>query len=262
MAFLGVAFIATGRSTRSRFFLVAGLALVGVVAFVLVRDGPRWVAISGPISGSVALASVLLGLLTWAQIVSLPRGVARVLGVGMRSRALVFDNRLIEFRGQFYAAWRLAESDPDRRAEALTDAEAHVHRMRALRPPDAKWAMVRNDMADDFERWVGLMRTDLPPDRLADSVEAAAPVYARWMQIRDQAALDQRLLATPARRRRGELLWLVVMGFSGLAIGGTSIRGYDLTAMPMASPQVWFALGTLSLGVFLLVDALILAIRR
>ena len=51
-------------------------------------------------------------------------------------------------------------------------------------------------------------------------------------------------------------------GLLGLAIGGTSIRGYDLTALPMASLQVWFALGTLSLGVFLLVDALILAIRR
>lgn len=262
MTFLGLALIATGRSTRDRFFVAAGIPIVAVVAFVLVRDGPRWALISGPISGGMALAAILLGLLAWVEMVGLPRGIARRLGVGMRSRALVFDNRLIELRERYHAALRLAESDPVHRAEALISAGGQVRRIRGLRAPDVKWAMVRNDMADDFEHWLGLMQTDAPPERLADSVQQAAPAYARWMQIRDQAALDQRLLATPERRRRGEIVWLLVMAFSGLVIGGTSVRGYDLASLPLASPDVWLAIAALTLGVCSLVGAVILAIRR
>lgn len=259
---MAVGFIATGRSRRDRFWLVMGLLILGITAFALIRDGLDGAVIAGPVSGSFALAALLLGFLAWAQLLGLPRRLAWLLGIGLKSRALVFDNRLLALSGTFRETIHLAQEDSDRRPGALAKAEEQVRRMRAAHPPDAAWALLRDDMVADFERWIDLLRNDVPPDRLADHATTFAPVMARWVAMRDQAAQDQRLLASPARRRRGTAVWLATAGFSGLLIGAAQARGYDLLALGVAAPRFWLSVGALASGATALVGSLVIAIRR
>jgi hypothetical protein len=262
MAFLGVALVAWGRSAGSRFIVGTGLAMFAAIVVVLVRDGVRMVVVGGPVNASLAIGSILVGSLALAQVVSLPRGPARILGLGMRSRTLVFDNRLIALREQYFEALRLADSDPAGRAHALLDAEEQTRRIRALRPPDPTWALLRNDMADDFDRWIDLRRTDAPPERLSESIQAGAPVVTRWTQMREQAALDQRLMATPARRRRGESLFAMALSLTFLLLGATTFRAYEPFASSLADPKVLLALFELAVGVVASVGSVVLLLRR
>jgi hypothetical protein len=262
MAFLGLSLVAWGRSSRSRSILGCGLAELVIVAVLIVRDGVRVALVSGPVNTSLAIGSVLFGSLAVAQFVSLPRGLARVLGVGMRSRTLVFDNRVIAIRAQYFEALRRADSDPASRALALLDAEKQTRRIRALRPPDPTWALLRNDMADDFNRWIDLRRSDVSPERLSDSIEAGAPVVARWTQMREQAALDQRLVATPARRRRGESLFAMAASVTFLLVGSTTLDAYAPIASSLPDPKVLFGLIELAAGVVAGVGSVVLLLRR
>lgn len=259
--FMALGFLATWRSDRDRFWLVIGLGVLGSTAFALVRYGLHGVIIEGPISGSMALASLLLGSLSWAQLLGLPRRLACLLGIGLKSRALVFDNRLLDLGRPFDTAIRLAQEDHEHRPQALILAQGQVRRMRALRPPDTAWALLRDEIADDHQEWIDLLRKDVPPDRIAHHAEGFAPVMTRWVQMREQAARDQRLLVNPARRRRAEVVWLASVAFSGLLIGVTQVRGDDLFALRLTDPGVLLAVGALAFGGVALVGCLVVAVR-
>ena len=262
MTFLAVAAIATWRASRDAFWLVTGLGIIGTTVFALIRYGNHGLIFGGPIGVSTALMGVMLGCLLWAQLVSLPRPLARLLGIGLRSRAIAFSNRLIAVRKPFTEALRLADEDPDRRLEALARADEQVRRMRALRAPDAAWAFLRDDLANDSAARVALLRAGAPPERLEDHDRAAAPVVARWVAMNDEAAIDQRTLATPARRRRGTIVWLVSLGVVSLFMGFAQGIGSDVTVHGLADPRAWLALVELALGGATLVGAVVLAWRR
>lgn len=179
MTFMATAFLATWRSHRNGFWSSVGLGVLGLVAFELVRVGLRGVIFAGPISASLTFASLLMGSLFWAQVVGLPRWLALLTGVGLTSRALAFSNRLIEHRASLADAIRIAQEDPRRRTDALKLARRQVRRVRALRPPDAAWALLRDDIADDEDAWIDLPRDDVPSERLTDLAHAFAPLAAR-----------------------------------------------------------------------------------
>jgi hypothetical protein len=262
MAFMAGAFLASGRAYRDRFWPILGFGVLGLVAFEFVRVGLRGVLIAGPISGSLMFASLLIGSLFWAQLVGLPRWLALRTGVGLTSRALAFNNRLIEHRASLADAIRVVQEDPRRRPDALKLASELVRRVRALRPPDAAWAQLRDDIADEEDAWLNLLRDDVPSERLADLAHAFAPLAARWAQMDAQAAHDQRLIASPARRRRAMVVWLAVLGSSCLLIGLAQARGHNLLSLDLTDPSVWLALVELVGGGLAIGNALIVALRR
>lgn len=262
MVFLATGFLATGRSDGERFSLSAGLVVLGVAAFVLVRDGLRGVVIAGPITGSTALAAFLIGLLYWAQVLGLPRPLALLLAIGLKSRALAFNNRLLDHRRRIADGVRVAQQDPPRRTDALDKASVQVRRVRALRAPDSAWRLLRDDIADDDEAWINLLRNGAPSEHLAEQARASGPMRIRWEQMATQAAEDQRQLATPARRRRAKAVWLATYGVSFLALGLAVARGYDLLALRLTDPDVLLTIVELVGGCLMLGGALILSLRR
>jgi hypothetical protein len=262
VVYLATAYLAIGRSYRERFWLAAGLFVLGVAAFLIVRDGLRWIVIAGPITGSVALAALLIGSLSWAQVLGLPRPLAIRLGVGLKSRALMFNNRLLDHRRRSADAVRIAQQDPSRRAVALDEARVQLGRLRALRTPDSEWRGLRNDIADDDETWINLLRAGEPAEHLAAQARAFEPLRTRWEEMAAQAAEDQRQLATPARRRRGRALWLATYGVSFLGLGMAGARGYDPLALRLTDPFAWQTVVLLVGGCLMLGGALIVSLRR
>lgn len=262
LVLLATGFLATGRSYRERFWLIAGFFVLGVAAFVLVRDGLRSVVIAGPITGSTALAALVIGSLSWAQVLGLPRRIALPLGIGLKSRALVFNNRLVDHRRRFVDAVRVAQEDQPRRTDALDKAIVQVRGIRALRAPDAAWTLLRNDIADDEEVWITLLRDGGPSEQLAEQARGSEPMRMRWDQMAAQAAQDQRELATPTRRRRAKAVWLATYGASFLVLGLAVGRGYDPLALRLTDPGVWLTFVKLIGGCLLLGGALILSLRR
>ena len=263
MVYLCTAFLAIGRSYGAdRSWLLPGLLGLGGVAFVVVRDGLRGVFIAGPITGSVTLTAFLIGSLYWAQVLGLPRPIAIRLGIGLLSRALVFNNRLIDHRRRVADAIRLAQTDPPRRAAALAEMTVHIRRVRDLRAPDSAWSLLRDDIADDEEGWIQALRDAEPSERLAEQARASGPLRMRWEQMAAQAAQDQRELATPTRRRRAEAVWLATLGASCLALGLAVGRGYDPLALHLTDLDVWVTLVQVVGGCLLLGGALVVSLRR
>lgn len=262
MVFLASALIAMWRSYRDSFWLVGGIGVIVAGAVTLARYELLATVIAGPISGSIVLGATVLGLLLWAQVLGLPRGLALTLGVGLTSRPLRFDRRLVAVRKPFVEAIALAQTDPDRRSEALANAERQIRRVRGLRPPDGAWAALRDNIADDDAGWVDLLQGGAPTERLADHAAAFAPVQARWTEMRDRAAADQRLLASPARRRRGNAVWLGTIGISLLFIALTRARVVDLPSLGITDGRFWLIAGAFIGGVCALVGSLVFALRR
>jgi hypothetical protein len=136
-------------SQRLRFnplWSCVGWGVLGGLALALVLRGLRWVIIAGPITGSFTLGALLLGSLAWAEVLGLPRDAARLLGIGLMSRALVFSNHLGDLMKRFGDAISRAQEGPDRRASAMATAEVQLRRMEALRPPDPAWGQIRDKL--------------------------------------------------------------------------------------------------------------------
>jgi hypothetical protein len=260
--FLSGGLVAMWRSRRDSFWLVTGLFVLGITVVVAVRDGLHLVFLSGQTSAAETIAALLLGSLFWSEALGLPRSLATVLGIGLRSRALTFDGRLLDDRQALVAAVERAQVDGTGRHAALLEGSAEVHRMRHLRPPDRPWALLRDDIADDFEAWFDLLAADASPDRLSDHAEAFAPVMTRWIQMRDQAAQEQRALATPARRRRGQAVWLATFGTVFLIIAIAQLRAFDALDLGVTAPRFWFTIGALAGAAIALTGALVTVIRR
>ena len=202
-----------------RSWLVAGLGVFVAAGVELVYLGILPVALTGPASGSIVLASVLLGVLLWAKVLGLPRSLALLIGIGLTSRPLRFGNRLIALRERFSEAIGNAQTDPDRKVDWIEIAEAQIRRERAVRPPDAVWGSVRDELADHDAGWLALVRADAAPESYEAHIEAFGPVKARWSDMKDRAAADQRQLANPARRRRGAMVALGSLGISLILVG-------------------------------------------
>jgi hypothetical protein len=262
MVVMGTAFLANGYAGRDRFWFILGSAILGFTAFMLGRDGLRWILFAGPITGSFALLALLLGSLFWAELVGLPRPIAYLSGIGLKNRPLTFNNRLYTTRLAFVEAIRVAQEELVRRSEALATAEAQVKRERTLKPPDRTWGQLRDDIADDDEAWIELIRSDAPTERRADHVEAFGPVLARWRQMQEAATAEQRLISDPGLQRRGMVISLVGIGAS-LLLAGLAVAGaYHLREVGLARTEIWVAIGMLAGGSLLLGRALMLAVKR
>lgn len=262
LSFMAVGFLALGWSRRRCFWLGSGGAFLGVVAIEIVRFGVRGGLVAGPISGAWTLGAVLVGCLAWMEALGRPRRLAVMLGVGLRSGALVFDNRLITIYAKSAEALNGFQIDVARRAEATTTCEVQAREYRRLRPPDQAWGHLRNDLADDLDAWADLLRTDAPPDRLEDQRRAFRLLFDRWMHMREAAAQAQRSLATPARRRRRQFVWLVTLGFSTLLVGLAQARGSNVVGLGMAAPNLISDVVTLALGVVFSIAAVVVALRH
>lgn len=260
--FMVSALLATGRYYRDRFWLVVALGGAVAEAVAIGRFGLRPVVFTGPVSGSLLLASALLGLLLWAQVLGLPRRLALLLGIGLTSRPLRFHNRLITARQRFAEAIVLAQTDPGRRVEVIAIVEAQIRSERSLRPPDTDWASLRDDLAGDDAAWVDLMRAGVPAERIADRAAAYERVRALWTEMGERAAADQRLLATPARRRRGSAVWLGTIGFSLLVVALAQVSAFDLLSLGIASGRVWLVAAMFLGAALALVSLLVLTVRR
>ncbi len=260
--FLASGLFAWWRIYHATFWLVAGLGALTADLVTLYRYGLFPVVIAGPISASVMLGATLLGLLLWAQVLGLPRGLALTLGIGLTSRPLRFHNRLVEIQKPLAEAVVRAQRDPDRRAAALAIADHQIERLRSLRPPDGAWAALRDDIADHDATGVALLRAGASAERIADHAAAFALVMARWDEMRDRAAADQRLLATPARRRRGEAVWLAAIGISLLFIGLAQARIVDVPSLTIADGRFWLIAGAFVGGVAALLGSLVVVLRR
>lgn len=254
--------LAVWRRRRDSYWLVIALTILASAAIGLVEYGPRWVVIAGPITGSVTLTAVVLGFLVWGQTLGFPRPFARALGIGLTSRALRFSNPLIELSNHSYQTMNLAMNEPDRRPRALDDVEAHVRRMRGLHPPDQAWASLRDDVANSYGEWIGLVRREAPTDLVADHIQTLAPLMARWTDMHRQAGVDQRLLATPARRRRASVIWLAAVGFSLLLVGVAQVHGYGLQGRGIADLRLWTMATLVVAGGIFVASSVWVAVRR
>ena len=141
-------------------------------------------------------------------------------------------------------------------------SESQARKLRRLRPPDPEWAHLRDDLADNVESSASLLRLDASPDKFDDRRRANEPVYARWMQMREAAAQAERSLATPARHRRGQVVWLATVGFSALIIGLAGARGSNVVGIGLAAPNLIPTIGPLAVGVVSLGAAVVVAIRH
>lgn len=172
--FMAAGFLACGSVRRDWLWLALGGMFLVFVAVQFVRFGLQGGMVAGPVSGARILAAVLVGCLAWLEALGRPRRLAIFLGLGLRSRALVFSNRLI-------AVWRPFsngfQADPNRRAEALAVSERQARELRGLRPPDPEWAHLRDDLADDVEATASLIRVDASAARFEDGRRALEPVY-------------------------------------------------------------------------------------
>jgi len=229
--------IALARETRQRRLLVLGILGAATTVIVVARDGLLPVVFAGPVGTTLALTVSVMAFVCWATVLGLPRPVARALGIGMTSRALRFHNRLLAEERKLRSAIDSAFADLDHRDESLGEAEALTLRIQALRPPDIAWAVLRDDLVDGWLRWMERARKEPPGTRLDAEEEFLDSVYARWRKMTDEAALAQRQLATPDRRRRG---WAV----SGAAVGaclmlhGLAIsQAYDLPRRGPTDPE-------------------------
>lgn len=261
MIVMATAFLANGRVARDPFWLGLGLVNLGMAALMLVRDGLSWVVFAGPVSGTLALFMLLLGLFFWAEFLGLPRWWAYRLGIGLVNRALTFDARLHAIRAPFAEAIRRAQLDPDGRSEALSQAQGQVRLERELRPPDSAWADLRDDIADDDQAWIDLIRAGAPLERFADHVQAFEPVLARWEHLQGQASEEQRLMSSPGLRRRGAIVALATLSVSLLLAGLAAARAYDLLETGVARTAAWGALGMLMGGAIGLAYTLVTAFK-
>jgi hypothetical protein len=80
--------------------LVVGVGILASTTFQLLRDGIDSVVVAGPISGSFVFSAGLIGLLLWADLVGLPRPLARTTGIGIADRAR--DSGL---RRRYWVSW-------------------------------------------------------------------------------------------------------------------------------------------------------------
>jgi hypothetical protein len=262
VTFMAAGFLACGWLRRDRFLLAIGGVFLAVVAVEFFRFGPQGGVIAGPISATRTLSAVLVGSLAWLEALGRPRRLAIFLGVGLRSRVLVFDDRLIAIWRPFSEAVNGFQVDANRRAEALAMSESQAREFRGLRPPDPEWAHLRDDLADTAESSASLLRVDASPDRFEDDRRAFEPVYARWMQMREAAAQAQRSLATPARRRRGQVVWRATVGFSTLLVGLAQARSSNVVGLGLAAPNLIPNIGVLAVGVVSLIAAVVVALRH
>ncbi|HYC06390.1 MAG TPA: hypothetical protein VEG29_00565 [Candidatus Binatia bacterium] len=254
--------IALARETRQRWLLVLGLLGAATTMIVVARDGLLPVVFAGPVGTTLALTISVVAFVCWATVLGLPRPVARVLGIGLKSRALTFDDRLRAEERSLRAAIDAALADLDHLDESLGQAEARTDRIQALRPPDVAWAVLRDDIVDGWLRWIELTRDHAPQLHLEAEQGFIDAVYARWREMTNEAALAQRELATPDRQRRG---WAV----SGAAVGaclmlhGLAItRAYDLQRRGPADPESIAAFVALVGGLLLVLASIASLARR
>jgi hypothetical protein len=261
LTFVAVGCLLLGRSPNDRIWRVPGFVLLGTIVFALVRYGFHAVVLRGPSDASAAFAAVLMGSLFLAQAVGLPRRFACLLGIGIKSRPLQFSNRLMALVKLLGETVNLVGDDPDRRREALTKADDQVRRMRSLRPPDSAWRRLQDDLAEGFAGSIDALRIDAPTESIADRSEAIAQVVARWGQMQEEAAQDQRLLNSPVRRRRAQVVWFATAGVSLLLLGYSQVRGQDLFTIGARGPISWETLALLALGGIALVGSIVVALR-
>lgn len=261
MLVLASALIVTGRSSGSRFFLGIGLAILVVQAVTLGRDGLRWILFAGPVTGTLALLALVAGSLFWADLLGLPRPLANRSGIGLRNPAWRFHARLNRLRADFVTSIRLAQGNPERRDEALANAQDQVRKERRLQAPNQAWGQLRDDIADDDEAWIDLIRGNAPSERLADHIEAFAPVIARWERLGEQAMEEHRRLSSPALERRARLVALTCVGVAMLLAGLAAGRAYHLLDVGLAEPTSWMALFLIGGGSVMLVGAFIAVVE-
>jgi hypothetical protein len=103
MAFMGLAFLATWRSSPDRTWLGVGFVVLAGTMIAAVRDGIREVVLGGPISGSFIVASLLIGSLLWANVLGLPSRLALLTGVGLSREQ--WKRAPAELRRRFGVAW-------------------------------------------------------------------------------------------------------------------------------------------------------------
>ncbi len=260
--FVASGWIVLGRSPFDRFWLWPGLLALLVLGVVLVRDGLWPAVIAGPISGTSSLAGVALGALAWAQVLGLPRPLACALGIGLTSRPLRFSNHLVDLNKPFGEALQRAQEDTEDRAAALRAARTQVVRMARLRAPDAAWGQLRDDVLAEYRGWIELLEAAAPVERQVEAEAASERVFARWRAMHEQAADAQRLLATPARRRRGAALWLATAGLSCLAMGAARANAAAAIANPFLDAQTRSAVILVGFGLVALVGAGVRVLRR
>jgi hypothetical protein len=261
--FLGAAFLAMSISGRGHTWFVLGLGLAVTTLFVVTRDGLEMARIvAGPISGSLALGGLLLGSFLWAEVVGLPRSLARRLGIGVRIRLLPFDKRLTELRHRSVEATDRAGERPSQRAEALAEAEAQLDRVRDLRAPDAEWAKLRDDLLDADEAWIALVRANVPADEVSAQMGVYPPLLARWEALRERRRRDWLAGAEPELHRRQNISWTMTFGLAALLVGFGTARSSGFPALHPEDINLWLGASCIVGGIGLVAYSLRMAIRR
>lgn len=80
--------------------------------------------------------------------------------------------------------------------------------------------------------------------------------------MNEAAAQAQQSLATPARRRRGQVAWLATVGCSTLLIVLAEARGTNVVGLGLAAPNLILTVSVLAVGVGCLIAAVVVAIRH
>ena len=117
-------------------------------------------------------------------------------------------------------------------------------------------------MVVEYRGWIELLEGDAPVARQVEATAASEPVFDRWRAMHEQAADAQRLLATPARRRRGAAFWLASAGLSCLLMGAARAHAAVVMANPLPDSQTWSAVILIGVAVAALIGASVLVMRR
>ncbi len=260
--FLAGTLVASWRWWHDRTWVIVG-ALIGMaIPVALLRNGLHLVVITWSMGGTEALVSLVISLLFWAQLLGLPRAIARILGIGLWNPAYAFDWRIRDLHERFVAALATAKVEPGSRDRAFATAGDQIRRMRRVRAPSIEWRDLRNEIASHDAAWLGVVRSSESPEGISGLAESAKPLGERWSRMRKEALSEQRLLRTPARDRRGTAVLTGVFSIALLLFGIVDERTHDVVVVGFADPQSWITVMELGGGGIGIVAAVVMIVRR
>jgi len=238
--------IALWRRSHDRFWLLlAVLILVGTAVALFQRGLATDRLVSGPNGALGDVAILLLAAFFTADAVGLPRRVAIVTGIGLRSREWEFDRRFFQERVQFLESGTRLRDDPIGREGVLEFARSHLRRITALRAPNRAWAELRDGLVAADRDWIALILGTLPPDRMQDVKAAHESANAKWARLQEQYRSDSAAIRARQDPSRGESMYFAAAGLCAAVLGISTLR--LLWGGPLSGGDPRFLLGIVEL---------------
>jgi hypothetical protein len=230
------------------------LGVVVVAAGAHAIGGVRPVLFRSPAGAVYLVASLVLGGVMAAEAIGLPSGLARRLGLGVRTPHWRFRHALWRHQRDLSAVLRVVADDEVTRAgltAAVAAADAHVRAMAALVPPNDEWEAIRDQIVSNDIKLIDWFAAGCPPDAIPDGSESARTMLAWKMLDRttDAPMLGAGLgrVSLAVRHAMPRLLFGVSLALVGLSeLGAFPGASEPRGALDLGLPAVFVILGGLT----------------